>query len=303
MTCRDFQRKWDELLDEDARRAVVADVAETAPPGAAGRRAEEGEALLIGHAAGCPDCRPIADRYQVLRHAIRAWRQPPVPPADLVDRILSTTVEPTIGSREAGTRRARRAWLKHRPNIAIASGLAASLLVAVLMGLSLHRSRRGRADRLDTPTQTAQSDMHSVAGSDRAPDQSTALNRALAEATSATWDLARSASEPAARISRDVLDATTQGDPRPDEALRGASPMAPAGTTEGLAILSVSVPSLDPLAPDALAASAVLQQVGDRLSTGVQPLSSTARHAFGFLLGPRRDRTESRTNGRTARGA
>ena len=87
------------------------------------------------------------------------------------------------------------------------------------------------------------------------------------------------------------------------EASSGASSTAPAGTIEGLASLSVPVPSLEPLTPDASAASAVLQQVGDRLSTGVQPLSSTARHAFGFLLGPPRDRTESRTNGRTARGA
>jgi hypothetical protein len=300
MTCRDFQRKWDELLDEDARRAGVTGGVEKAPTDSAGLRAEESEAVLLAHAAGCPDCRPIAARYQVLRHAIRAWRQPPVPPADLVDRILSTPAESMPGTWESGAVLGRRAWRHHRSNLAIASGLAASVLVAAFIGLALHRNSR---DRVATPTQTARSDLHPVTVPGTAPDQSTTLDRALAEATSATWDLARSASEPAARISRDVLDATTQADPRPAEASRGASTMVPAGTMEGLASLSVPMPLLEPLAPDASAASAVIQQVGDRLSTGVQPLSSTARHAFGFLLGPPRDRTESRTNGRTARGA
>jgi hypothetical protein len=300
MTCRDFQRKWDELLDDDARRAVLPDGAESAPTGLTGHRAEEREAVLLAHAASCPDCHPIAARYHVLRHAIRAWRQPPTPPADLAHRILSTPVEPTPRTWDTT---ARRWWREHRSDIALVSGLAASVLVAVLMGLTLHRISRDRSDRVAAPPQTAQTDVHSVKESQKVPDQSTALNRALAEATSATWDLARSASEPAARISRDVLDATTQGDVRPVETSKGASSTIPGGTMEGLASLSVPVPSLEPLAPDGSAASAVLQQVGDRLSTGVQPLSSTARHAFGFLLGPARDRTDSRTNGRTARGA
>ncbi len=303
MTCRDFQRKWDELLDEDARLGVVPDGAENAPTDADGRRAEESEAVLLAHAAGCPDCRPIAARYQVLRHAIRAWRRPPVPPADLVHRILATPVDPTHGTWEVAARRARRSWREHRSDIALVSGLAASVLVAALLGLTLHRVSREPMNRVGATTQTAQTELHAVKGSEKASDQSIAFNRALAEATSATWDLARSASEPAARISRDVLDATTQGDPRPKEASGGDSSTVPPGVMEGLASLSVSVPSLEPLAPDASSASAVLQQVGDRLSTGVQPLSSTARHAFGFLLGPPPDRTESRTNGRAARGA
>jgi hypothetical protein len=105
-----------------------------------------------------------------------------------------------------------------------------------------------------------------------------ALNDALAEATAATWDLARSASEPAARISRQVLDAATLPEQNTSSALLGAG-------TEPV-VSMVSVPSLDVLAPDAAAAGALLQQVGGRLATGVRPLSNTARHAFGFLLGP-----------------
>jgi hypothetical protein len=178
--------------------------------------------------------------------------------------------------------------------------LAASVLGAALIGLTLLRISRNRIDGLAAPAQLAGNDVHSVAGSENAAHPSTALNRALAEATSATWDLARSASEPAARISRDVLDATKQGEPGSSQASRDTSATGPSETMEGLAILTVPVPSLEPLAPDA---SAVLQQVGDRLSTGVEPLSNTARHAFGFLLGPPRDGTGARTNGRTARGA
>jgi hypothetical protein len=30
----------------------------------------------------------------------------------------------------------------------------------------------------------------------------------------------------------------------------------------------------------------VLQQVGERVSAGVKPISGSARHAFSFLLGP-----------------
>ncbi len=121
-------------------------------------------------------------------------------------------------------------------------------------------------------------DLHSIA----APETPRAFDRAVAEATSATWDLARSASEPAARISRDVLDAGASTDEGPAQ-----RPVAP---EEGIAGLSLPIPALGPFGPDRAAASAVFQQVGDRLSAGVEPISDTARHAFGFLLGPPRSR-------------
>jgi hypothetical protein len=87
------------------------------------------------------------------------------------------------------------------------------------------------------------------------------LTDALADATSATWDLAREASAPAARLGRDVLGAA---------ALPG-SPTAPE--------------TPDPSA----SAAVVLRQVGDRVNEGVRPLSGSARHAFSFLLGPALD--------------
>ncbi len=63
------------------------------------------------------------------------------------------------------------------------------------------------------------------------------------------------------------------------------------------------MPTLDPLGPDAAGASDVLQQVGDRLAAGVRPLSSTARHAFGFLLGPPPARAGANPGGSTSSGA
>jgi hypothetical protein len=120
------------------------------------------------------------------------------------------------------------------------------------------------------------------------------LNHAVAEATAATWDLARSASEPAARISRRMLDAATEPD-RNDN-----SPASPAQTEPMIA--TVSVPSLDALTPDPAAAGAMLQDVGGRFATGVRPLSDSARQAFGFLLAPVPAKAAAPNNPQSSRG-
>jgi hypothetical protein len=263
---------------------------------------DDGEALLLAHAADCPTCRPIAARYQVLRQAIRAWRQPPVPPADLVERILSAPDDLSPATWGAA-RRARRIGRDHPPHVRLLSGLAAAMVGCMVLGFAYERFiRPARQDRLAAMPGVSGRDGHRISGPREATPESRDLNRALFEATSATWDLARSASEPAARISRDVLDATAQTESQP-RGSPSAAAAAAATTNEDLAGLSVSMPSLDPLTPDATAASTVLQQVGDHLSAGVRPLSSTARQAFGFLLGPPGDRTEPRTTGPAASGA
>ena len=120
------------------------------------------------------------------------------------------------------------------------------------------------------------------------------MNSALAEATAATWDLARSASEPAARISREVLDAATKTDHAPVEAA--------SITSAGPVTANALVPSLDSLVPDA-AAGAMLQQVSDHFAHGVRPLSDTARNAFGFLRGPTLTKPEVRLNPPAQKGA
>jgi hypothetical protein len=136
-------------------------------------------------------------------------------------------------------------------------------------------------------------DLHSHTIPPKAPETSLALNRALAEATSATWDLARSASEPAARISRDMLEARPPAGESPVQPPADPSATVSVESREDVAGLSLPLPSLDPLGSDAAAASAIVQGVGDRLSAGVGPISDTARHAFGFLLGPPRPRSGS----------
>ena len=154
---------------------------------------------------------------------------------------------------------------------ALIAPVAATLAAAVTVGLILKAvdSRRGEhPGRSVTRKPGGASD----------PVTTGPLNEALAGATAATWDLARSASEPAARISRQVIDIATSPE---------VSPVPTASNADAkTSAVTVSLPSLGSLAPDSGAAAAMLQQVGDRLATGVRPLSSTARHAFGFLLGP-----------------
>jgi len=81
------------------------------------------------------------------------------------------------------------------------------------------------------------------------------LSESLAEAGSATLDLARSASGTAARVGLKVWE----------EAAVVEVPRAPA--VEG-------------------DAGSLLRAVGDRLDDNVRPIGGTARAAFGFLLGP-----------------
>ncbi len=266
MTCRDFQRICDERLDAGAD--------------ADGEHGGDDAARLAAHAAECPACLAIDARYQLLRQAIRAWRQPPAPPPSLVDRILAAAAEPEPTTLTIAT---ERSWPMDREGWRVIAGLAATALIAVSLAWLL--ARIARTDRTAPhPAVVADhpADRIATPGPSPARNPSLSINRALADATSATWDLARSASEPAARLGREVLDA--------GEDDRGSRPGSAAVTisdhpAEGLVSLSVPVPSLEPLAPDA---AAVIQQVGDQLSAGVRPLSSTARQAFGFLLRPDR---------------
>ncbi|MCA1686628.1 MAG: hypothetical protein LC745_11780 [Planctomycetia bacterium] len=91
------------------------------------------------------------------------------------------------------------------------------------------------------------------------------LSDALADAGSATWDLAREASGPAARVGRQVIEAAE---------LPGTSP-------------AVALPGVVRPASD------VWREVGDRVNAGVRPLEGSARHAFGFLVGAPPDEDDS----------
>jgi hypothetical protein len=264
MTCRDYERGWNELIDLDRAGSVRVD-----PVSA------DTESALLDHAAGCPACRELGARYQVLRRALQAGFQPQAPPVGLTDRILAEIDRPSP-SAWAVYGEVRRERFP-RALVAIAAILVAMALPVVYLNQSLRRAQLNRTTTVLHPTPGPR-------GHNESPDSETVavdarnLNTALAEATAATWDLARSASEPAARISRQVLSAATEGEREPSLSAADARPDPGAA--------GVSVPSLAALAPDTAAAEAILQQVGDRLATGVRPLSDTARHAFSFLLGP-----------------
>lgn len=163
MKCRDFERMCDERID--ARTA--------------GRPAEE-RALAV-HAAACPACRAVAERYEVLRQAIEALGPPPTPPADFAARCLAAwdRMAPAPAPRT----------LRFRPAVRWAA--AAALLLLAGAGV---RSRFLWKDPTAVPI---------VRQAPPAPARP--LASALADATAATLDLAWETSAPAARVGREVL--------------------------------------------------------------------------------------------------
>jgi hypothetical protein len=216
MTCRDTERLWNELLD--AREAPR--------PGL--------ESRLEAHAATCPACAAVAARYRALRRALATWMPAAVPPEFAARVVRSVEAEADVRPVEV---------LPLRRPMAIPRGAwLAAAAVLVASAIALWTIPLGTRDKLtDAPTPPP------AAGS-------LDLSDALADATSATLELARDASAPAGRLGRDVLAA--------------GLPSAAAPEVEVAAVPS----------------AAVLRSVGDRVGAGVRPLSGSARHAFGFLL-------------------
>jgi hypothetical protein len=291
MTCRDFERGWNELLD--AGGPAIGGVARPGPSTVAPRLAvtmsmSDLELTLRDHAADCPACRQVATRYQLLHRALGAWNAQPAAPIDLADRILVAAQSPASTRWGAGMRSTRPIW---RIGLPLATAAAAAVAL-VFVRPTIDGPRPDR--RTTVPPLVARNIprgavSHSDSGPGTVSADTRALNTALADATAATWDLARSASEPAARISRQVLDAATGPEP--------------ASVDDGSGSFSVSISSYVPTAPDSAAASAMLRQVGDSLATSVGPLSTTARHAFGFLLVPALAKPEVRHIPPAAKGA
>jgi hypothetical protein len=259
MNCRDFDRIWTELFDAASSPARE--------PGTGGTYATE--LALREHAAGCSTCRSKAAGYEKLERSILAWGPPPDPAADLADRIALAAKAQLPLARPPLIAR-RRGWPSIRV-VAAAASIVSIITFGIAVRISNYRSaapgnpRRSPSAKTDGPK----------------------LNDALASATAASWDLARSASEPAARLSRQFLDRASESGALPADQSAGA----------------LSVPSLDALAPDSAAAAATIQLVGDRLADGVRPLSSSARQAFSFLFGPASKKPQNRANPPAARGA
>jgi len=218
MECADFEARWNELLDERSASAL------------------EMLGELHEHAATCDSCRPLALRYQTLLHIVSVESRPPAPRSDFVERCLEAVA------------RDRAFRISHRPHFApvrlMSLAAAAVLLLAFLAAFRFAPTAKNpiaNAPAVVQPSQTV---------------EDPSLSDALANAGSATWDLARESSGSAAKLGREMFKSASLP---PDSSL----------------FLTVSGPS----------ASDVFKGMSDRVNAGVQPLSATAKHAFGFLIG------------------
>lgn len=189
---------------------------------------------LIAHAAVCPSCRRLADRFELLEDALQNGITAPV-----VDPWVSAQIvaglEP-VASPGTRHRTDRRSWMPWAASLA-----AACLLLAPSWTL---QTAGPVAPKPAIPV-----------GRAAAPEPLQPLASTLAEATASGLELARETSEPAARLGRVLLISTRV--PRPAETV----PSTESGDE-----------------PD------LWKSVGDRVVTGVRPLSAPARQAFGFLV-------------------
>jgi hypothetical protein len=270
MNCQEFQAAWNEILDVEtpALRAL------SDPLDQATARLLKRELAADQHAAECANCRSSHEHYQRLRRALRACDVGGVdligPSPALAERVL------------AGARRLPRRSRARAGIAPLLAGLAASIL---LLWLSPYWPRL-RLDRRPAEPAGAKSAVDpKIAASQPGRRESSSLSVAMADATAATWDLARTTSEPAARFGRQILEVATLPDDRDEGNRTSPDPSAASESTPTLlpSVLRVVTPSRS--------GSDLFQEVGEELSAGVRPFSSRAREAFGFLRTPALERT------------
>ena len=227
MKCQDFERIWNERLDDrDGGDSSLARV-------------------LEDHASACSRCASVHSRYLVLSQGLRVLAPLPTVSERFAERVLAAhalTEAPGHGA--------------IRPFVRYISGLAAAavLIVAVTLGFRSWKPGHGHGEEIV------------AAGKVNTVDTPVALSDVLAVARVASLEFAREASAPAARVGYE-LASTEFSDPSPSPSLAFSVDVAPA--------------------------TRALQRVGDRLNAGVRPLEGSARHAFGFLIGPDTDRKPS----------
>jgi hypothetical protein len=260
MNCDAFEAAWNEILDAE----TPGGHARSGALDAAADRLSERERAAKRHADGCAACRVAHERYQALRRALRACHLAGQPLAGPSPELTELVV---AGARQTRRTRAREAlW-------PLLAGLAASLAA---LWFSPFRPRLESFRRPDPPAPAA----HAVP-----PSEGNRLDLAMADATTATWDLARATSGPAARLGRQMLDAATGTRDRGDAGATGPEPPAASDPPSPLlpSVLRVVTPSAS--------GADLIQDVGDGLAAGVRPLSTRAREAFGFLRTPTLERS------------
>jgi hypothetical protein len=172
MNCREFENKWNDLLDSHLTGS------------------SQFEQAMEAHASTCERCRSVSSRYQVLRQAISAWSAPPAPSAESIERLYELTV-PSTPLRIPARRSRLVRWLP--------MSAAAALFALAWVGWSAWRARP-----LPEDFAPALNSAPSVATNPVPIGRP--LAAALADATVATIGLALEASAPATRIGREILD-------------------------------------------------------------------------------------------------
>lgn len=194
------------------------------------------ERAIAEHARACERCRVVSAHFEYLAMALRSI-EPTGPPSPAFSTRLIRTLE--IEARRLRQRRPVHAAARR---LAIA---AAVLIAAGVGGWAWHQSRRPLP--VEAPAEVVV-----------APSAARPLSEALADATTATLDLARVTSGPATRLGRDLLASSSA-------ALPQWSP---------------------PVMPEASpSAGEVLESVGSTLGERIRPLAGSAQSAFSFLIG------------------
>ncbi len=178
------------------------------------------------HAANCVACRSRVIAFRAMLAMLAA----PTASADLTDRIVASWSDSLVEPRSLPFAR-RWAWV---------GGLAAAATLLLAFGISI-ANRPGKVPIVA-----------------KLPPPARSWTTALADATSATLDLARETSAPAARIGQDVLDAGTSSEFVWSRGLdRSPSP-----------------------------SSELMESVLKSANSRVKPISGSARRAFSFLISP-----------------
>jgi hypothetical protein len=198
MNCQDCDQIWNQLLDaEPLSRARVATGLEPSP-----QLLAEREQAACTHALGCPRCRLVRARYETLRRALRVWVSSARPEMTLSPAL----VERILAEQKAGSSRRARRWRGALP-LGAAVAAVACLIALVLAPLPWRLERVSPG--IDRGRPAGRASGSALRPSNRQAD-SRVLSEALADATAASWDLARTTSEPAARLGRQVLESATQ---------------------------------------------------------------------------------------------
>ena len=229
--CHDFDRLWNDRLDE--RRGDP--------------EPSERTASLADHAATCEGCRSRDLAFRELEAVLNSGALAPVASAEAIVRwaAAAAAARPVVARSPVLPRSARRRFVAVGLKLGVGVPVAALVLIGSKLLLPVLYP-------IEAPPQprTAQS-------------PSLQFEKAVAEATTMTWELAREVSAPAARISSEALGLSDK-------------------------------PSLPPFAPTQYELPepplpSVIQVRDDNDATGVESISGSARQAFRFLIGTTTD--------------